>query len=147
MVCAWTGIAKDVKTHLQAAHKELCEDYNAQHLLFLPFSSASFSCKFLFAYDEIFCYRLLINLGIMYVVLHYVGPTENELKYQYKVMVMNKEDTEGVVVTQLARSFTETEVDDSFPRNCLKLHHDLTEPFRNEKGELPVLLKILRVDD
>ena len=146
LICTWTGIAKDVKTHLQAAHKDLCEDYNAQHLLLLPSSNDSnYSYRFLFAYNEIFCYRLLIRRGTMYMVLHYIGPEENDLKYQYKVMVMNKEDTENVVVTQLAR--IETEDDVFFPRNCLKLHRDLTEPFRNEKGELPVLLKILRVDD
>ena len=83
----------------------------------------------------------------MSVALHYIGPKENELKYQYKVIVMNNEDTEGIVVSQLARRFTEFEDDELFPKNCLKLHHDLTEPFRNEKDELPILLKILRVDD
>ena len=83
----------------------------------------------------------------MHVVLHYVCPAENDLKYQYKVIVMNNEDTEGVVVTHLARRFTETEDDMFFPKYCLKLHHDLTERFRNEKGELPILLKILRVDE
>jgi len=148
MICTWTGFAKDVKKHLQAAHKELCEDYNAQHLLLLPSSYASnYRHKFLFAYNEIFCYRLLIQRGIMFVVLHYIGPAENDLKYQYKVIVMNNDDTEGIVVTHLARSFTETEDDVFLPKNCLKLHHDLTERFRNEKGELAVLLKIMRVDD
>jgi len=83
----------------------------------------------------------------MFVVLHYIGPAENDLKYQYKVIVMNNDDTEGVVVTHLARSFTETEDDVLMPKNCLKLHHDLTERFRNEKGELAVLLKIIRADD
>jgi hypothetical protein len=34
MICTWTGIAKDVKQHLQSAHKEVCEDYNA-HTCFL----------------------------------------------------------------------------------------------------------------
>lgn len=58
-------------------------------------------------------------------------------------MIMNKEDTEGVVVTHLARRFSENEDDEFFPRNCLKLHRDFTEGFRNEKGVLTVLLKIL----
>jgi hypothetical protein len=147
MICIWTGIIKDLEEHLWEAHEDLCEDYNAQHLLLLPRIDAYYSYKFLFAYDEIFCYRLLIERGIMYVVLHYIGPAENDSKYQYKVIVMNNEDTEGVVVTHLARRFTEIEDDELFPKNCLKLHHDLTERFRNEKGELPVLLKILRVDD
>ena len=149
MVCTWTGIAKDIKKHLQTAHKDLCEDYNAQHLLLLPSSNPpNYSYyKFLFAYNEIFCYRLLNQREIMYVVLYYIGPAENDLKYQYKVMVMNNEDTEGVVVTHLARRFTETEDSVLFPENCMKLHHDLTDRFRNEKGELPVLMKILRVDD
>jgi hypothetical protein len=147
MICTWTRITKDIKEHLQAAHKDLCEDYNAQHLLLLPSANAYYSYKFLFAYNEMFCYRLLIERGIMYVVLHYIGPGENDLKYQYKIIVMNNEDTEGVVVTHLARRITEIEGDELFAKNCLKLHHDLTERFRNEKGELPILLKILRVDD
>jgi len=148
MVCTWTGIAKDVKKHLRTAHKDRCEDYNDQHLLLLPSSNASiYSYKFLFAYNEIFCCHLLNQRGTMYVGLHYVGPIENDSKYRYKVIVMNKEDTESVVVTHLVRRFTETEDDVFFPKNCLKLHHDLTERFRNEKGELPVLMKILRVDE
>jgi len=147
MICTWTGIAKDLEEHLWAAHEDLCEDYDAQHLLLLPSSNASYSYKFLFAYNEIFCYRLLIHRGIMYVVLNYIGPAENDSKYQYKVIVMNNEDTEGVVVTHLARRFTDIEDYEFFPKNCLKLHYDLTERFRNEKGELPILLKILRVED
>jgi hypothetical protein len=79
--------------------------------------------------------------------MHYIGPAENESKYQYRVMVKNDEDTESVLVTHLVRRFTETEDYLFFPRNCLKLHHDLTERFRNEKGDLPVLMKILRVGD
>ena len=146
LICTWTGIAKDVKKHLQTAHKELCEDYNAQHLLLLPSSNgSSYSYKFLFAYDEIFCYRLLIQRRTMQVALHYIGPAENDLKYQYKVIVMNREDTEGVVVNQLARIATEDDV--FFPRNSLKLHRGLTDRFRNEKGELTVLMKILKVVD
>jgi hypothetical protein len=148
MICTWTGIANDVKQHLQAAHTELCEDYNAHHLLILRSSNSStYSYKFLFAYNEIFCYRSLIQRGIMYLVLHYIGPVENDMKYQYKVMVMNKEDTEGVVVTHLARRFNEPEDDWFFPQNCLKLHRDLTDRFRNEKDELLVLLKILTIDE
>lgn len=148
MICTWTGVTNDVKKHLQEAHKEVCMDYNAQHLIVLPNANASsYIYKFIFAYNEIFCHRLLIQRGIMYVVLHYVGPAENHLKYQYKVMIMNKEDTEGVVVTHLARRFTDSEDDVYSATNCVKLHHDLTDRFRNEKGELAVLMKILRVDD
>jgi len=83
----------------------------------------------------------------MYVVLHYIGPAENDSKYQYEVTVENDEDTEWVKVTHLARSFTETDDDLLFPKNCLKLHCDHTERFRNEKGELLVLMKILGVGD
>jgi hypothetical protein len=148
MICTWTGIANDVKKHLQAAHDDLCEDYNAQYLLLLPrINAPRNSFKILFAYDKIFCYRLEIKRGNMYMVLHYIGPAENDLKYQYKVTVMNNEDTEGVVVTRLARRFTETEDDEFFRKNCLKLHRDLTEPYRNDKGDLLILIKIIRVDD
>ena len=81
------------------------------------------------------------------MALHYIGPAENDFKYQYKVIVMNNDDTEGVTMTLLARRFTETEDDVFSPKNCLILHHDLTERFRNKRGELIVLLKILRVDE
>jgi len=146
--CTWTGIADDVKKHLQAAHKELCEDYNAQHLLRLSSSNASsYTQKFLFAYNQIFSYRLQIQSGIIYVALHYIGPAENDLKYQYNVIVINNDDTEGVMMTLLARRFTGTEDDVFSPKNCLILHHALTERFRNENGELAVLLKIVRVDE
>jgi len=82
-ICTWTGIAKDVKKHLQTAHKDDCEDYNEARSLFLPGSNVStFRYKLLFAYNEIFCFRFLIQRGIMYVVLHYIGQAENDLKYQ-----------------------------------------------------------------
>jgi len=45
----------------------------------------------------------------MYVVLHYIGLVENDLKYQYTVIVRNIENAKGVVVTHLVRRFTETE--------------------------------------
>jgi hypothetical protein len=79
----------------------------------------------------------------MHVVLHYIGPAENDLKYQYKIMVMNNEDEEDVVLTRRARRFTEPEDDEFFPKNCSKLL--LTERFRNESGEFPVSIEILRV--
>jgi len=60
---------------------------------------------------------------------------------------MNNEDTESVVVTRQVRSFTETDDQSFFPKNCLKLHCDHIERFTNEKGKLPLLRKILRVDD
>jgi hypothetical protein len=140
MICTWSGVFKDVKKHLQEAHKEICQDYNAQHLILVPNPNAyTYSYKFLFAYNEIFCHRLLIEKGIMYVWLHYVGLAENDLKYQYKVMIMNKEDTEGVAVTRLARIFTDSKDDLYSPTHCVKLHHGLTDCFKNEKGELSVV--------
>ena len=148
MKCTWTGISKDVKKHLQTAHKDLCGDYNAQHSLLLPSSNAStYSYKFVFAYNEIFCYCVLNQPETIYVALYNIGPAENYSKYRYKVIVMDKEDMESIVVTHRVRRFTATEDDMFFPKNCLKLHGDLTEGFRNEKGELHVLMKILKFVD
>ena len=148
MICTWTGISNDVKKHLQTAHKELCEDYNAQDLLFLSSSIAlNYRYNFLFAYNEIFFYSLIIHRETIYVFVYYIGPAENDSKYQYKVMVMNNEATESVVVTRPIRSFTEAEDYNFIPKNCLRLHRELTESFRNEKGELTVLMEILRVGD
>jgi hypothetical protein len=144
MICTWTGIANDVKQHLQTAHTDLCEDYNAEKLVVVP----SYNCfKFTFAYNEIFCYRSLIEDSILHVVVHYIGPAENDIKYQYKVMVMNKEGTESVDVTLLARSFTEPQDDLLFPKNCLKLHRDFINRFVNEKNQLLILMKILSIDE
>jgi hypothetical protein len=69
------------------------------------------------------------------------------MKYQYKVVVTNKEATEGVVVTHLARSLTEPEDCLFYPENCMKLHHDLIDRFRYEKGELLLWMQISRVDE
>jgi hypothetical protein len=144
--CTWTGIANGVKRHLQTAHAKLCEDYKNDHLLFLSSSSASTKRnKFLFAYNEIFCYRLVIRREKINVILHYIGPAENDMKYQYEVKVMNTGSKESVVVTLIARSFTENQWNPFFPKNWIKLHRDLTDRFRNEKDELLVSMKIMRV--
>jgi len=148
MICTWSGIAKEVKEHLQTVHKDLCEVYDAMYLHLLPSSIAtSYSYKFLFAYNEIFCFRLRIESGLLFVILHYIGPAENDLKYQYTVMVWNNENTENVLVTHLVRRFTENEDDVFFSKKCLKLHCDNMERFTNEKGELFFVIKILRMDD
>jgi GH43 family beta-xylosidase len=83
----------------------------------------------------------------MYGVMHYIGPAENGMNYRYNVMVINTESKEGVMVTHVARKFTEIKDDQFFPNNCIKLHRDLTDRFRNEKDELLVLMKILRADE
>ena len=81
------------------------------------------------------------------MALHYIGPAENDLKYQYKFTVRNSDDTESLMATVLVRSFYEIEDYVFSSKNCLKLHHDLTERFRTEKGDLAVLLKIVRVGE
>ena len=78
------------------------------------------------------------------MALHYIGPAKNDLKFQYKEIVRNKDDTESLMATVQVRSFYEIEDYVFTSKNCLKLHHDLTERFRTEKGELAVLLKIVR---
>jgi hypothetical protein len=148
MICTWTGIANRVKQHLQTAHSDLCEDYN--HDYYLEFSSShasNYQYKFVFAYNEIFCCRLLIEREILYVILHYIGPAENDMKYRYIVLVKNEEDTESFAVTHLARRFTVPDDNLFFPKNCLKLHRDVTDRFRNEKDKLVVLMEILKVDE
>jgi len=149
MICTWTGIAKDVKKHLQTSHNDLCDDHGDLYCLFLTIPNASSYSyyKFLFAYNEIFFYRLQIQRGIMFLVLHYIGLAVHDLKYKYIVTVTNNEDTESVVVTHLARRFTETEDYMSFTKNCLKLHCDHTDRFTDEDGDLTVSLEILRVDE
>jgi len=147
-ICTWTGTYKDIKQHLLTAHKDLCEDYNGALIIVLPSSKAStFRQKFFFAYNEIFCYRLIIQYGTMFVFLHYIGLAGNDSKYQYRVMVKNNEDTEGLIVTHQARSFNKTEDDLLNRKDCLKLHCDYIERFRNEQGYLTVSVEIFGVDD
>jgi hypothetical protein len=148
-ICTWTGIANDIKQHLQTAHADLCEDYNGNgDWLYLPCPTApGFTCKFLFVYNEIFCYRLENRRGKISVILHYIGPAENDMKYQYKIFLRNEEETEGVKSTLLARSFTEPEDDLFFPKNCLRLHRAFTDRFRDEDGDLLLWLQILSVDE
>jgi hypothetical protein len=146
--CSWTGTAEDVKQHLQTAHARLCGEYKRAHLIFLSSSNAPTKRnKFLFAYDEVFCYCLRIQRERMYVVLHYIGPAKNDMKYRYEVKLMNTESKESVVFTLIARSFTENQGKLFFPKNYIKLHRDVTDRFRDEKDELVVSMKILKVDE
>jgi len=63
--------------------------------------------------------------GMFYVVVQYIGPPENAAKYQYRVKLVNKENTEGVTKMHLTRSFDENLEDVFKSGNCWKLHFDV----------------------
>jgi hypothetical protein len=104
--------------------------------------------QFVFALNEVFFFRLQANYNnILYAVIQYIGPAENAAKYQYKVKFFNKDKTEGVSVTQLARSFDETLNEVFLSGNCGKLHYDVVYRLRDEMGKIMFKIEIIRVGD
>jgi hypothetical protein len=99
-------------------------------------------CKFILAGNDIFCSRSEIKNGVFYSVLHYIGPAENAAKYGYRVAIFNKERTESLAVTRLARSLGEdlSEVHNS--GNCVKLYPEQFSRFANEGSELAFSVEI-----
>jgi len=83
----------------------------------------------------------------LYAVLLYVGPSENAAKYKYKVEFVNADNTEGVTVMHLTRSFDEN-LDDIFKAgNCGKVHYDVVSRLRNKEGRLKFKTEIFRVGE
>jgi hypothetical protein len=103
--------------------------------------------EFVFALNEVFFLRFQTNSDTLYAVLLYVGPSENAAKYKYKIEFINKDDTEGVTVMHLTRSFDEN-LDDIFKSgNCGKLHYDVVSRLENKERVLKFKTKIFRVGD
>jgi hypothetical protein len=104
-------------------------------------------CKLIFSYNDVFYSCAEIQNGILYAVLQYIGPAEEAAKYQYKVEFFNKERTESLADTHLARSFHEdlSEVHNS--GKCVKLYQDQFNRFTNEKGEVAFSMEIITVED
>ena len=83
--------------------------------------------------------------GTFYVVVQYIGPPDNAAKYKYKVKFVNKNNTDGITVMHLTRSFLE-HVGDSFNSgNCGKLHYDVVSRLKTREGDLKFKLAILKV--
>jgi E3 ubiquitin-protein ligase SIAH1 len=144
--CDWTGDYKEVKNHLLEKHLEMCVDYGVVESRTLhAFSTLDGFHKFVFFYDEVFFRTADVINNIPCVVVQYIGPPDKAAKYQYKVKLVNKDNTEGVAVMHLTRSFDEY-LDDVFhSENCGKLQFDEVNRPEAQKGDLKFKLEILKV--
>ena len=103
------------------------------------------SCKFILANNVVFCSRSEIKNGVFYSVLQYIGPAENAAKHRYRVEIFNKERTEILAVTRVARSLGEDLSEIHNSGNCVKLYPDQYNRFSNEGSELAFSMEILTV--
>jgi hypothetical protein len=144
--CDWTGKCKEVKNHLMEKHLEMCVDYGEVESRTLhAFSNLGGFHKFVFFHEEVF-FRTVGTMDDMFcVAVQHIGSPENAAKYQYKVKLVNKDNTEGVTVTHLTRSFSE-DLDDVFKsEKCGKLHFDVVNRPETQEGDLKFKLAILNV--
>jgi hypothetical protein len=147
--CDWTGIYQDIKEHLMEKHPSDCyenvdgEIRNLKHI-----SARMCVCQFVFALNEVFFLRFQSNNdNILYALLQYIGPAENATNYQYKVTFVNKDNTEGVTVMHLTRSFHENLYDIFKLGNCGKLHYDVVSRLETNDFRLRIMIEIFRVGD
>jgi len=145
--CDWTGNHKEVKKHLMEKHLEMCVDYGEVESRTLhAFSTLCGFDKFVFFYDEVFFRTVSMMNDMFCVFVHYIGPPENAAKFQYRVTLVNKDNTEGVAEIHLTSSFDE-DLDDVFKsENCWKLHFDAVSRLQTQEGDLKFKLELLKVD-
>jgi len=146
--CGWTGSYNGIKKHLMEEHRGDCYEYvDGMYRVLKNIAAPMSLSQFVFALNEIFLFRLQVNNDTLYAVLLYIGPAENAAKYKYKIEFVNKDDTEGVTVMHLTRSFDE-KLDDLFKSgNCGKLHYDVVRRLTDEMSKLRFKIEILRVGD
>ena len=145
--CSWTGIYKDIKKHLMEKHRGDCYEYIDGKSRVLKNIAARMSLsQFVFALNEVFFFRFQANNNnTLYAVLLYIGPAENASKFKYKVEFVNKDNTEGVTVMHLTRSFDE-KLDEVFKSgNCGKVHYDVVRRLRDEMSKVKFKIEILRI--
>ena len=144
--CEWTGSASEVKKHLKEEHKEQCLEYSGRHSLVL--CGIKPSCGYfrvIFAHNEIFYRHFQIRDGALFATLQYIGPVENASKFRFKVIFVNKSNTECITFSQVTRSISEN-LDDIFSSgNCVKVHYDIATRFANENNDLFIAMEIFKV--
>ena len=146
--CGWTGSYDDIKKHLMEKHRGDCYEYvDGKYRVVKNIAATMSLSQFVFALNEIFLFRLQANNDTLYAVLLYIGPAENAAKYKYKVEFVNKDDTEGVTVMHLTRSFDKT-LNDIFKSGiCGKLHYGVVSRLTDEMSKLKFKIEILRVGE
>jgi len=130
------------------SHLEMCLDYGEVESRTLNEAGTSaWFHKFVFVYDEVFFRAFDVRNGMFYVVVQYIGPPDKAAKYKYKVKFVNENNTEGVTVMHLTRSFLE-KLDEHFKSgNCGKLPYDVVSRLTTKDGDLKFKLEIHRVGD
>ena len=146
--CSWTGNYNDIKTHLMEEHRGVCYEYVGGKFRFLlNIEPHMILSQFVFALNEVFFLRFQFTDDILFAVMLYIGPAENAAKYKYEVKFVNEDDTEGVTVMYLTRSFDEN-LDDIFNAgNCGKVHYDVVRRLETKESGLKFKADIFRVGD
>jgi hypothetical protein len=103
------------------------------------------NCKFILTDNDVFYSRSEIKNGVFYSVVQYIGPAEKAAEHRYRVEMFNKERTESLAITRLARRADEALSEVRNSGNCVKLYQELYKRFANEKNELAFSLVILTV--
>jgi len=129
-------------------HRGECHEYvEGKFRVLRNFGAPMSLSQFVFALNEVFFLIFHANDDTLYAVLQYIGPAENAAKFKYKIEFVNADNTEGVTVMHLTRSFGE-KLDDIFKAgNCGKLHYDVVRRLRDEMSKLKFKIEILRVGD
>jgi hypothetical protein len=144
--CSWTGRYNDIKGHLKENHLERCcecAEGGIQVLYRLTDHMRFFG--FIFAHNEIFFPTFLKNENTLHVVVLYIGPAENAAKYKYKVVFVNKDNTEGVTLMYLTRSADENLRDIYRSGKCGKLHYEVVFRLADEESKVKFKLEIIKV--
>jgi len=121
----------------------VCIDYNGNTVLRISgVTPATKHCKLIFAYNAVFYSCCEIQNGIFYAVVQYVGPADVGAKYRYQVEFFNKDRTESLAVSHLARTWLKDLNEVHSSGDCVKLYPEHFNRFRNEKNELIFLMEI-----
>jgi len=150
--CTWTGISSSMKSHLNQARRYMCTDYcglgqDSVHMSGVTPDIHVERFKCMFVSNDVFCSRSEIGYGIFYTVLQYIGPAADaaKYKYSYRLDFCNKEQTECLAASLLARSLDEDLCEIHNSGNCVKLYPEQFNCFRKEKSELAFSMEIYTV--
>jgi len=137
-----------METHLKQAHRSMCVDYYSLFqgpIHVISVTPATKHCQFISAYNDVFYSWSEITNGIFYSVLQYIGHGAEAAKYQYKLEFFNKERTESLAVSLLARSLDEDLCEVHNSGKCVKLYPEQFSRFANEGSELEFSMEIVTV--
>jgi len=141
--CSWTGNYDQIENHLKEEHHDKCHVHGEEEPRTVKrLHTVSFYFKFLFAFNEVFFQVFRRRDDKFYVSVYLIGHTDSAAKYECRVEFVNADNTEGVSVMHLARSFNK-EMHDLTKSG--KLLYDVLSHLTNEEGDLNYKTQILRV--